>query len=125
MKTTFKSMMIIGMMILGTATGFAKKNANVNNFNSHNNIVRKECMLKHNHTASCIVPMAAHAPKPVHHMDHKMMKHFMDGRHHFDRFGICRDCHHTTHEILHIEREMNIHNHHHAPVVPAHPKAHR
>ena len=29
MKATFKSMMVIGMMILGTATAFGKSNFNV------------------------------------------------------------------------------------------------
>ena len=34
MKATFKSMMVIGMMILGTATAFGKSNFNVDKYNA-------------------------------------------------------------------------------------------
>lgn len=104
MKTTFKSMMIIAAMTLCTVTGFAKTNTSVNNYNDRNGIAHKECMLKHIHTSKCRTPQPMmHAPV----MNREMMKHFAKGKHHFNRYGVCKTCGCTGNEIIRIEREMH------------------
>ncbi len=57
MKATFKSMMVIGMMILGTATAFGKSNFNVDKYNAtkapYTMIVHKDCKIRHKHDKYC------------------------------------------------------------------------
>lgn len=115
MKTTFKSMMVIGMMILGTATAFAKSNANVDKFDAHKEphmmTVHKDCRLRHTHDRHCGNSFQVR-------MDKKMEKHFMERKHKYDKHGVCKKCHLTIHEIPSVEREMRISH-------PTPPPAHR
>ena len=57
MKATFKSMMVIGMMILGTATAFGKSNFNVDKYNAtkapYTMTVHKDCKIRHKHDKYC------------------------------------------------------------------------
>ena len=88
MKATFKSMMVIGMMILGTATAFGKSNFNVDK-----------------------------------RMDKKMEKHFNEGKHKFDKHGMCKKCSLTIYEIRSVEREMR-NSRPTPPPAPAHRQHH-
>lgn len=109
MKATFKSMMVIGMMILGTITSFA--NTNNDKKNRQNSIPKAECHLRHIHDAYCGgAPVVNHQTHPG--MDKKMHKHMTKGKHKFDKHGHCKTCHFTIHDIRRIEREMHIEHHH-------------
>ena len=95
-------MMVIGMMILGTTTVFGKTNTTVHN-DRHNNI-RTEVVVINNHGRG-MDRMAAHR-----HMDRLMIKHILDRRHMFNRYGECNVCHMDRHEIRKAERDLR-HNH--------------
>lgn len=97
-------MMVIGMMILGTTTVFGKTNTTVHN-DRHNN-VRTEVVVINNHNNG---RMVAHHHMD-HHMDRFMVKHILDGRHMFNRYGECNVCHMNRHEIRKAEHELR-HNH--------------
>lgn len=89
MKATFKSMMVIGMMILGTATAFGKSNFNVDKYNAtkapYTMTVHKDCKIRHKHDKYCGNSFTVR-------MDKKMEKHFNDQKHKFDKRGMCKKC---------------------------------
>lgn len=122
MKTTFKSMMVIGMMILGTATTFAKSNVKVDKFEAHKEpqmmTVHKDCRLRHTHDRHCGNSFQVR-------MDKKMNKHFLERKHKFDKHGVCKKCHLTKHEIPSVEREMGLHHPTPPPAHRPHPHNHR
>ena len=51
MKATFKSMMVIGMMILGTVTSFASNN--IDKHHNPGNKAKAECHINHIHDKHC------------------------------------------------------------------------
>ncbi len=122
MKTTFKSMMVIGMMILGTATTFAKSNVKVDKFEAHKEpqmmTVHKDCRLRHTHDRHCGNSFQVR-------MDKKMNKHFLERKHKFDKHGVCKKCHLTKHEIPSVEREMGLQHPTPPPAHRPHPHNHR
>ena len=103
MKATFKSMMVIGMMILGTATAFGKSNFNVDKYNAtkapYTMTVHKDCKIRHKHDKYCGNSFTVR-------MDKKMEKHFNDQKHKFDKRGMCKKCSLTIYEIHSVEREL-------------------
>ena len=122
MKATFKSMMVIGMMILGTVTSFA--NNNIDKHHAPHNKVKAECHINHIHDAHCGSHVVADHPKPHPRMDKKMHKHLMKGKHRFDKHGQCKKCHLTQVEINRMMRRHNFHNndaHRPAPPKPVKP----
>lgn len=126
MKATFKSMMVIGMMILGTATSFA--NTNSDKFNASHDKDKKECHIHHNHDANFGGHVVVDRTKARHGMDKKMHKHMMKGKHHFDKHGHCKKCHLTEHEIRRIEHDMHRPHHDgrgHHTVPPKPGKSHK
>ena len=124
MKATFKSMMVIGMMILGTVTSFA--NNNIDKHHNPHNKVKVECHNNHIHDAHCGGRVVADHPKAHPGMDKKMHKHMMKGKHRFDKHGHCKKCHLSQHEIDRIMRDRH-HGHHknHRPAPPMPHKHHR
>lgn len=118
MKTsTFKTMMITGMMILGTLTTFGKTNTNVHHDRNHNTRTEVVVVTNHNHG------MFDRHMRPG--MDRRFfINHMMEGRHYFGHNHECKVCHLTRHQIHEIEKDMR-HQHvapHHtpAPVKPNH-----
>lgn len=126
MKTsTFKTMMIIGMMTLGTVTTFGKTNTNVHNNRNHN--TRTEVVVglrasspehqwsartNHNHG------MFDRYMRPG--MDRRFfINHMMEGRHYFGHNHECKVCHLTKHQIHEVEKDMR-HNHHTPVGRPSH-----
>ena len=105
MMATFKSMMVIGMMILGTATAFGKSSANVDKYGAHKDphtmTVHMNCRIRHNHTKHCGNTFSVR-------MDRKMEKHFRDGKHKFNKHDVCKKCNLSLHEIHSVEREMGL-----------------
>ena len=103
MKATFKSMMVIGMMILSTATAFGKSNFNVDKYNAtkapYTMTVHKDCKIRHKHDRYCGNSFTVR-------MDKKMEKHFNERKHKFDKNGKCKKCNLTIYEIRSVEREM-------------------
>ena len=120
MKATFKSMMVIGMMILGTATAFGKSNFNVDKYNAtkapYTMIVHKNCKIRHKHNKYCGDAFTVR-------MDKKMEKHFNEGKHKFDKHGMCKKCSLTIYEIRSVEREMR-NSRPSPPPAPAHRQHH-
>jgi len=118
MKATFKSMMVIGMMILGTITSFASNNIDkdkdklskpARTFIAETNV--------HNDRNAVYVERTNFHPG----IDKKMHKHFNKRKHSFDKHGHCKKCHYTAHEIRRIEREMHLEHRHH----DVHHKSHK
>lgn len=118
MKATFKSMMVIGMMILGTITSFASNNIDkdkdklskpARTFVAETNV--------HNDRNAVYVERTNFHPG----IDKKMHKHFNKRKHSFDKHGHCKKCHYTAHEIRRIEREMHLEHRHH----DVHHKSHK
>ncbi len=111
MKTsTLKTMMITGMMILGTATIFGKTTTNVHHDKMHN--TRTEVVVVTNHS------MFDRHMRPG--MDRRFfINHMMEGRHIFGHNHECKVCHLTRHQIHEIEKDMR-HNHHTPTVKPNH-----
>lgn len=115
MKTTLKSMMVIGMMILGTVTTFGKTTTNVDkhivSHNAANTVVvvhstKKPCMLRHIHDSRC--GGAPNGQKVFPGMTNKVRNHIIKGNHRFNRHGVCTKCDLTASQIHHIEHEMGI-----------------
>ena len=122
MKTNFKSMMVIGMMILGTATTFAATDK-MNHASPSISVeyhTKKECNLRHIHDSRCGggPRVDIHNRKMLPGMSKELRKHILKGNHKFNRHGVCRKCDLTRSEIRHIEREME-HSH------PTPPPPHR
>ena len=115
MKTTLKSLMVIGMMILSTATSFAANNADHHNKSQRPQAptMQRECRLRHMHDSRCggIVMADRHQFA----MDKKMRKHMAKGNHKFDRHGMCKKCRLTRRDIRRFEHSMT------ARPRPAHP----
>lgn len=118
MKATLKSMMVIGMMILGTITSFASNNIDkdkdklskpARTFIAETNV--------HNDRNAVYVERTNFHPG----IDKKMHKHFNKRKHSFDKHGHCKKCHYTAHEIRRIEREMHLEHRHH----DVHHKSHK
>ena len=107
MKATFKSMMVIGMMILGTATSFANSNASADKYH---NVPRQECHLRHIHDSRCGGAPVVDKAKIYPGMDKKLRKHLLKGDHKFNRYGVCKNCNMNIREINHIERGLGMHN---------------
>jgi len=110
MKATFKSMMVIGMMILGTTTSFASSNTAID---KNHNTPKKECHLRHIHDSHCGGMSVAdkHCVYPG--MDKKLRNHIIKGNHKFNHSGVCKKCNMTMREIQHVERGMEINRHGH------------
>ena len=122
MKATFKSMMVIGMMILGTVTSFA--NNNIDKHHNPHNKVKVECHNNHIHDVHCGGYVVVDHPKAHPGMDKKMHKHMKKGKHRFDKHGQCKKCHLTQYEIDRIMRDRH-HGHHKDAHRPAPPKPHK
>ena len=125
MKATFKSMMVIGMMILGTVTSFASNN--IDKHHDPSNRVKAECHINHIHDKHCGGHVIADHPKARPEMDKKMHKHMKKGKHRFDKHGHCKKCHLTKHEIDRIMHDRHNGHHHdaHHPVPPKPFKHHK
>lgn len=105
MKTsTFKTMMITGMMILGTMTTFAKTNANVHHDRNHGTRTEVVVVTSNHHS------MIDRHMRPG--MERSFfINHMMEGRHYFGHSHECKVCHLTKREIREVEKDMR-HNHH-------------
>ena len=103
MKTTMKSMMVIGMMILGTMTTLGNTKTNVHNNKSHfvvrTTVVSNTCNKRHVHDRCCNIDR-----KPV--MSEKMRVHILKGNHNYDRHGVCKKCHLTRSEVRRMENML-------------------
>ena len=103
MKTTMKSMMVIGMMILGTMTTLGNTKTNVHNNKSHfvvrTTVVSNTCNKRHVHDRCCNIDR-----KPV--MSEKMRAHILKGNHNYDRHGVCKKCHLTRSEVRRMENML-------------------
>ena len=86
MKTTIKSMMIVGMMILCTVSTFGKNNVQPRN---HNDQPRQE-MVVSNHS-----------------LEHRMDKPMPPHLHQFGRNHECKVCHLTEYQIHQMEVDMH------------------
>lgn len=116
MKATFKSMMVIGMMILGTITSFANNNIDKDKLSKPARTFIAETNV-HNDRNAVYVERTNFHPG----IDKKMHKHFNKRKHSFDKHGHCKKCHYTAHEIRRIEREMHLEHRHH----DVHHKSHK
>lgn len=116
MKATFKSMMVIGMMILGTITSFASNNIDKDKLSKPARTFIAETNV-HNDRNAVYVERTNFHPG----IDKKMHKHFNKRKHSFDKHGHCKKCHYTAHEIRRIEREMHLEHRHH----DVHHKSHK
>ncbi len=111
MRTTFKSMMIVGMMTLCTVNTFGKTNTNVHHDKMHN--TRTEVVVVTNNHS-----MIDRHMRPG--MERRFfINHLMEGRHIFGHSHECKVCHLTKHQIHEIEKELR-HNHHTTVVKPNH-----
>lgn len=120
MKAIFKSMMVVGMMILSTATSFAGNNIDKDK-DKHQEPARTfttGCNLRHMHDVHCNAAPAVDHDKVYPGMNKKMRKHILKRKHHFDKHGHCKKCHYTSHEIHRMEREMHMEPHPHKDVHP-------
>ena len=108
MKTsTFKTMMLIGMMTLGTVTTFGKTNTVVRHENNRNTRTEVVVVTNHNHGV-----LDRHL-RPG--MDRRFfITHMMEGRHFFGHNHECKVCHLTKREIREVEKDMR-HSNHHTP----------
>ena len=113
-----KSMMVIGMMILGTMTTLGNTTTNVHNNKSHFVVhtteVKSMCNKRHVHDRCCNTDR-----KPV--MSERMRTHILKGNHNYDRHGVCKKCNLTRFEVRKIENELlrnkrNTCTQHHSPV---------
>lgn len=112
MKATFKSMMVIGMMILGTITSFASNNIDKDKDKDKLSKPARTFIAEtnvHNDRNAVYVERTNFHPG----IDKKMHKHFNKRKHSFDKHGHCKKCHYTAHEIRRIEREMHLEHRHH------------
>lgn len=94
MKATLKIGMVAMTMLISAATAMA---SGVGNSNTELQRPRQ-----HNHVDR--------GPKHHHHdsREARMRRHYVDGRHDFDYYGVCRFCKHTRSEIRDIERRMGL-----------------
>lgn len=104
MKTsTFKTMMIIGMMTIGTVTTFGKTNTNVHHDRHHN--TRTEVVVVTNHNSLLDRHMRPGMNRRF------FIDHMMAGRHYIGRNHECEVCHLTKREIREVEKEMRHSSH--------------
>lgn len=117
MKTTMKSMMVIGMMILGTMTTLGNTTTNVHNNKSHfvvrTTVVSNTCNKRHGHDRCCNINR-----KPV--MREKLRAHILKGNHNFDRHGVCKKCNLSRSEVRRMENELLRHDRNTCPLRPNH-----
>ena len=117
MKTTMKSMMVIGMMILGTMTTLGNTTTNVHNNKSHfvvrTTVVSNTCNKRHGHDRCCNINR-----KPV--MREKLRAHILKGNHNFDRHGVCKKCNLSRSEVRRMENELLRHDRNTCPPRPNH-----
>lgn len=110
MKTTVKSMMLIGMMVLGSVTTFGKTTISVSlngpHISAHVTTKAKECKLRHMHDKNCggmvVEPHKAPGRCPL--SDKEMEKHMKKGKHNFLKNDICKKCHLTREQVRQMER---------------------
>lgn len=109
MKTIVKSMMLIGMMVLGSVTTYGKTTISVSlngpHISAHVTTKAKECRLRHVHDKTCGGPLVDinKAPGKCPLNDKKLEKHLRKGDHNFAKNDICKKCHMTRAEIRRME----------------------